>query len=159
MGKSRSGLLAVAVICMFLAIAGTAAAQPPVMGIGETGKTETLEITISGVTKATEWTKTPKEGYEYVLVAIRVTNVAGEKQGISAGDFQFFNEDLGHKDGYSRTTGIKADPKVFYSADVEPGETFEGTLVFAMPKDMQKVEMEYREGYDPKPLLHFAFDK
>jgi hypothetical protein len=144
---------------IFVVFAGPMSAQEAPLGIGETGKTDTLEITITGVTKATEWTKTPKEGYEYVLVAIRVTNVTGEEQGISAGDFQFFNEDLGHKDCYSRTTGVKADPEVFYSGDIPPGETFEGTLVFAMPKTMGQVEMEYREGYAPKPQLLFAFEK
>jgi hypothetical protein len=144
---------------ILVVFAGTASAQDDPLGLGETGKTDTLEITITGVTKATEWTKTPKDGYEYVLVAVRATNISGEEQGINAGDFQFFNEDLGHKDGYSRTTGVKADPKVFYSADIEPGETFEGTIVFAMPKTMRQVEMEYREGYAPKPLLFFAFEK
>ncbi|MFP4483157.1 MAG: DUF4352 domain-containing protein [Thermovirgaceae bacterium] len=151
-----AGLVA---MCVILAVAGTVTAQDAPLGIGETGNAGSFEITITGVSKASEWTKTPDEGYEYVLVAIRATNITGEEQGISAGDFQFFNEDLGHKDGYSRTTGVKADPKVFYSENIPPGETFEGTIVFAMPKDMQKVEMEYREGYAPKPQLVFSFQK
>ncbi|MDP1007709.1 DUF4352 domain-containing protein, partial [Klebsiella pneumoniae] len=77
-----------------------------------------------------------------VLVAVRVTNTTGEEQSISAGDFQFFNDDLGHKDGYSRTTGIKADPKVFYSAHIEPGQSLEGSIAFAIPKTIKQIKMK-----------------
>jgi len=54
-------------MCMFLALAGMAPAQPPVLGIVETGKTEILKITITGVSKATEWTKTPGRGTSMYL--------------------------------------------------------------------------------------------
>lgn len=159
--RKKAKLLCTAIATAFMAVAliGGAAAGNTPLGIGETGNAGSIEITITGVSKATEWTKTPKEGCEYVLVAVRITNTSGEEQGVSANDFQFFNDDLGHKDGYSRTTGVKADPEVFYSAKMAPGETFEGTIVFAMPKTMRQVEMEYREGYAPKPQLTFSFGK
>jgi hypothetical protein len=75
---------------MFLALAGMAPAQPPVLGIVETG------VESHGVDQD------PGKGYEYVLVAISVTNIAGEEHGISAGDFRFFERFSGQPDAVTR---------------------------------------------------------
>ena len=144
---------------VFLSLYGAAMAADSVLGVGEAGKTEELEITITRAFKATDWINSPKEGYEYVVVSIHAKNISSEEKSVSAGDFQFMNEEIGHNECYARSTGVKADPRTFGAETMGPGESFEGSIVFAMPKSMDRVKLNYMEGYNPKPLLVFEFEK
>lgn len=161
-GKSeRTKLISTCVAAVFFALSsfGAAMAADAALGVGEAGKTDELQITITSAFKAADWINSPKEGYEYVVVSIHAKNISSEEKSISAGDFQFMNEEVGHNEGYARSTGVKADPETFGAETIDPGESFEGSIVFAMPKSMNRVELKYMEGYDPKPLLVFEFDK
>ena len=60
--------------------AGQTGAEEKVYSLGEAAKTDELEITITRVEKASEWTKTPPEGYEYAVVFIRAKNISDEAQ-------------------------------------------------------------------------------
>lgn len=157
----RTKLISICIAAAFivLSLSGAAMASDAALGVGETGKTEELEITITSVLKAADWINSPKEGYEYVVVSIHAKNISSEEKGIGAGDFQFMNEEIGHNECYARSTGVKAAPKTFGAEYMDPGESFEGSIVFAMPKSMDRVKLNYMEGYNPKPLLVFEFDK
>jgi hypothetical protein len=125
--------------------------------IGEAGRTDNLEIMITKVEKAAEWINGPPEGREYVVVSFKVTNISKEKQSIGADDFQYVRDESGSRESYARTTGVKADPDTFGATDIEPVESFEGSLVYAMPIDMGHIELHYLESY--KTALKFEFDK
>lgn len=134
-----------------------APAKEQVYPIGETGRTDNLEIMITKVEKAAEWINGPSEGREYVVVSFKVTNISKEKQSIGADDFQYVRDESGSRESYARTTGVKADPDTFGAANIEPGESFEGSLVYAIPIDMGHIELHYLENY--KTALKFEFDK
>jgi hypothetical protein len=132
-------------------------AKEQVYPIGEAGRTDNLEIMITKAEKAAEWINSPAEGREYVVVSFKVTNISKENQSIGADDFQYVRDESGSRESYARTTGVKADPDTFGAADIEPGESFEGSLVYAMPVDMGHIELHYLESY--KTALKFEFDK
>lgn len=132
-------------------------AEEQIYPIGEAGRTDNLEIMITKAEKAAEWINSPAEGREYVVVSFKVTNISKEKQSIGADDFQYVRDESGSRESYARTTGVKADPDTFGAADIEPGESFEGSLVYAMPIDMGHIELHYLESY--KTALKFEFDK
>ena len=132
-------------------------AEEEVYPIGEAGRTDNLEIMITKAEKAAEWINGPPEGREYVVVSFKVTNISKEKQSIGANDFQYVRDESGSRESYARTTGVNADPDTFGGADIEPGESFEGSLVYAMPIDMSHIELHYLESY--RTALKFEFDK
>lgn len=125
--------------------------------IGEAGSTDKLEIMITKVEKAAEWINSPAEGREYVVVSIKVTNITKEEQSIGAGDFQYVRDENGSRESYARTTGVKANPDTFGAADIAAGESFEGSLVYAMPVEMRHIKLHYLENY--QTALRFEFDK
>lgn len=127
--------------------------------IGETGKTDNLEITITKVEKAAEWVNSPAEGNEYVVVAIKVTNISKEEQDIGASDFQYVADESGRRASGESFTGVKADPDTFGAETIAPGDSFEGSLVYSIPIAMNHAELHYIEGYNPEPALKFEFDK
>lgn len=127
--------------------------------IGETGSTDELEIMITKVEKAAEWINGPSQGREYVVVSFKVTNISEEEQSIGADDFQYIIDENGDRESYARTTGVKADPDTFGGESIAPRESFEGSLVYAMPVEMSHIELHYIEGYNINPALKFGFDK
>lgn len=136
--------------------AAEAPATDQVLAVGEAGRTEDLEISITNVQKATEWINSPPEGSEYVVVALKITNISDEEQSVGAGDFQFVNAS-GSREAYTRSTGVKTDPDTFGGTDIAPGESFEGSIVFAIPVEMSNIELHYLESY--QTALRFAFTK
>jgi predicted small lipoprotein YifL len=132
-------------------------AEERVYQIGEAGSTDALEITITKVEKAAEWINSPAEGREYVIVSFRITNLSKEEQSVGAGDFQYVASDTGSRDAFARTTGVEANPDTFGAADIAPGESFEGSLVYAMPVEMSHIELHYIKSYST--ALKFEFDK
>lgn len=139
------------------ASAGQSEAAP--LSVGQTGKTETLAVSVTGVKKATEWINGPAEGREYVVVSLEITNISKEEQSVSANDFQFVSDASGSRESYAASTGVEAEPPVFGGEDIAPGDTFQGSLVFAIPKDMSSVELDYIQSLGAKPDLRFQFGK
>lgn len=129
-----------------------ALANEDFLGIGETGKAKSLEITVTKVATATDWINSPQKGYKYLVVSIHAKNFSSKEKSINVDDFQFMNEDIGHNDGYARSTGVKAEPPVFGGKSIASGETFDGSIVFAVPENMTTMELQYRPGYNPKQL-------
>jgi|GEM_PF-1463717 Telomeric repeat-binding factor 2. len=125
--------------------------------IGETGRTDKLEITVTKTEKATEWINSPPEGREYVIVSFQITNLSEEEQSVGANDFQYVADDTGSRESYVGTTGVKANPDIFGAADIAPGDSFEGSLVYAIPSEMSHVELHYINSYNT--ALKFAFEK
>ncbi|MBU7006556.1 DUF4352 domain-containing protein [Phosphitispora fastidiosa] len=125
--------------------------------IGEPGGTDELEIAVTKAEKAAEWINSPPEGREYVIVSFKVTNISKEEQSIGADDFQYVVGDSGAREAYARTTGVKTDPDTFGAASMAPGESFEGSLVYAMPVEMSHIELHYLKNY--QTALRFEFDK
>lgn len=132
-------------------------AQEQVYQIGEAGRTDTLEIMITKTEKAAKWTKDPPEDREYVVVSFKVTNISAETQSIGASDLQYVRDESGSREAYESWTGVEADPDTFGGTDIEPGESFEGSLVYAMPIEMSHIELHYLKSY--QTALIFEFDK
>lgn len=127
--------------------------------IGETGTTDTFEITVTSATKATEWINSPEAGSEYVVVTIKAKNISKEENSISVSDFQYLNKETGSRQAYARTTGTKTDKATFSAPDIAPGATFEGSIVYAVPVSMNQIELHYIVGKNPTPKLRFEFSK
>lgn len=124
------------------------ATEDRVYSIGEAGRTDNLEIVVTKAEKAVEWINGPPEGHEYVVVSFKITNISEELQSVGANDFQYVRDESGSREAYARTTGVKADPDTFGGVDIEPGESFEGSLVYAMPIGMSNIELHYLENYN-----------
>lgn len=92
-----------------------------------------------------------------MVVSLKITNISNEEQSIGANDFQYVRDESGSRESYARTTGVKADPDTFGGTDIKPGESFEGSLVYAMPIDMGHIELHYLESY--QTALRFEFNK
>lgn len=127
--------------------------------LGVAGRTDTFEMSVTSVVKPTEWTKDPPAGQEYIVVAVQVTNISGEEASISASDFGCVKDESGNRGSWENYTGIKTDPDTFGGADIAPGDTFEGSLIFTIPVDMSVTELHYTKGYALKPNLRFEIRK
>lgn len=127
--------------------------------VGEAGRTDTFEITVTSSGKASEWTKDPPAGMEYIVVAVQVTNISDEEASISASDFGCVKDADGTRASWENYTGIVTDPETFGAADIAPGETFSGSLIFAIPAEMSATELHYTQGFSAEPDLRFAITK
>ncbi|MHB1356805.1 MAG: DUF4352 domain-containing protein [Anaerolineae bacterium] len=127
--------------------------------LGESGRTDTFEITVTSVVKPTEWTKDVPAGHEYIVVTIQVTNITKEEASISASDFGCVKDESGNRGSWENYTGIKTEPDTFGGEDITPGDTFAGSLIFAIPVDMSVTELHYTKGYALKPNLRFEITK
>lgn len=123
--------------------------------LGKPGRTDTFEILVSGVEKATAWSKNPPAGYKYIIVKVQITNISKEEASIGAGDFGCVQDEKGNRASWENYTGIKTDPDTFGSTDIAPGHRFAGSLIFAIPNDMNQTELHYTVGYSLKPDLRF----
>lgn len=139
------------------AAAGQAGEEEKVYHLGEAGKTDELEITVTKVEKAEEWTKTPEEGLEYVVVFIRARNISKEDQSITGNQFGFVRDEKGNRGSYETYTGVPTELDL--SGTMAPGESVEINLIYAMPVDMGSVEFHYTVGYSVNPALRFEFSK
>ena len=118
--------------------------------IGEVGSTDTFEVSITSVYKSTASSSGDEEDEEYVVVVIKVTNISDEEESISSGDFQFVNDKLGHRDAYSPYAGIgiETNPDTFGAENLAPGDTFEGSIIYSIPKSMSRVELHFIPDYN-----------
>jgi hypothetical protein len=129
--------------------------------LGQAGRTDLFEITVTAVAKASYWTKEKKEDEEYVVVSIRVVNISNEENSIGANDFQWVDSQ-GYRNGIEDYSGVKTNesiPAIFGAQWLSPGESFEGSMVYLMPKNMNRIEFHYIKGYTLKPDLQFLFHK
>lgn len=131
-----------------------------VYGLGEYVKTEHYEVAIVKVTKPTKWRDEPEEGKEYVAVEISVKNISDEDGAVSQSEFQYKGEDGKLHGRYPNTfSGFDVEPETFGAEDLEIGQTFNGTIVYLLPKNMTEVELWYRESYTTTPDAAFKFSK
>lgn len=134
--------------------------EEKVYGIGEYAKTGDYEVAIVKVTKPTEWVFEPEEGKEYVAIEISVKNISDEDGSVGQSSFQYKGEDGTLHGRYANTySGFGVEPDTFGAEDIEIGQTFNGTIVYLMPKSMEEVELWYREGYTSTPDITFKFSK
>ena len=129
--------------------------------LGQAGRTDNFEITLTAVAKASYWTKDKKEDEEYVVVAIRVVNISNEEKSIGANDFQWVDSQ-GYRNGIENYSGVKTEesmPDTFGAQTLSPGDSFEGSMVYLIPKSMSRVEFHYLKGYSLKPDLQFLVHK
>lgn len=129
--------------------------------LGQAGRTDIFEITVTAVAKASYWTKEKKEDEEFILVAIRVVNISNEENSIGENDFQWVDSQ-GYRNGIEQYSGVKTDesmPDTFGAKTLSPGESFEGSMVYLMPKNMNRIKFHYIKGYSLKPSLQFLFNK
>lgn len=151
-----------------LAVSGKAEAEAPLeeedgkfLHLGQAGRTDNFEITLTAVAKASYWTKDKKEDEEYVVVAVRVVNIANEEKSIGANDFQWVDS-KGYRHGMEQYSGVETSesmPDTFGAHTLSPGESFEGSIVYLIPKNMSRVEFHYIKGYTIKPDLQFLIHK
>lgn len=128
--------------------------------IGEYAKTEHYEVAIVKVTKPTEWVFEPEEGKEYVAVEISVKNISDEDGSVGQSDFQYVGEDGKLHGRYPNTySGFGVEPATFGAEDLAIGESFNGTIVYLLPKSINEVELWYREGWTATPDAIFKFSK
>ncbi|MFN2238527.1 MAG: DUF4352 domain-containing protein [Thermoanaerobaculia bacterium] len=139
--------------------AEAAPAEAPALQPGEPGRSDPFEIRVMAVEKASGWTREPPADHEYVVVAIQVKNVSNETESIGAGSFGMVQDDSGNRASWEPSTGIKTDPETFGGTDIEPGESFEGSLIFAIPIVMERTELHYTVGYSLEPALRFEIRK
>lgn len=137
------------------AVAPSPAAEAAPVPLGQPGRTDTFEIVVTGVEKPAQFTKDPPAGSEYVVVKMQVKNISGETASIGAGEFGVVRDERGNRASTEPSTGISTDPDTFGSAEIAPGETFAGSLIFAIPAGMAQTELHYTLGYAPKPALRF----
>ncbi|MDD4591005.1 MAG: DUF4352 domain-containing protein [Parabacteroides sp.] len=134
--------------------------EKKVYGVGEYVKTENYEVAIAKVTKPTKWKFEPEEGKEYVAVEISIKNISDEDGSVGQSDFQYVGEDGKLTGRYPNTySGFDVDPDTFGTEDLEIGQTFNGTIVYLMPKSMEEIELWFREGWTESPDAVFKFSK
>lgn len=133
--------------------------EKELLQIGEAGQTDTFEITVTDVQKPDSWVKSLADGREYVIVAIKVKNISQAEESIGVSDFQYVVDDDGDRESYENYSGVKTDPDTFGAASIAPGDTFEGSIVYSMPIDMNQIELHYIKGYTLEPDLAFVFNK
>jgi len=122
--------------------------RPELLSEGQKAVCKDVEITLIGTRKAAEYTKTPDEGKEYVVLKFKVKNTGSEKMyGDVSSDLQWLDTDSGRREGYERTTGVKLDNPE--NSDLAPGQEAEYEAVYMMPKDITEVEFHYVPGYNP----------
>lgn len=129
--------------------------------LGQAGRTDNFEITLTAVAKASYWTKDKKEDEEFVVVAIRVVNISNEEKSIGANDFQWVDSQ-GYRHGIENYSGVETSesmPDTFGAQTLSPGDSFEGSMVYLIPKNMSRIEFHYLKGYSLKPDLQFLFHK
>jgi hypothetical protein len=129
--------------------------------LGQSGRTDIFEITVTAVAKASYWTKDKKEDDEYIVVAVRVLNISNEEKSIGANDFQYVDSQ-GYRHGMEQYSGVETSesmPDTFGAHTLSPGESFEGSIVYLIPKNISRVEYHYIKGYTIKPDLQFVFNK
>jgi hypothetical protein len=139
-------------------VAARAAESSPIK-MGEAAQTDTFKIVVTSVKKATGWTKSPPANFEYVIVALQITNISGKNRSISASDFGCVKDDSGNRASWENYTGVKTDPDTFGAKEIEPGQQFSGSVIFALPIEMKTTELHYTKGYSAKPNLRFEITK
>lgn len=137
--------------------------EEKVYGLGEYAKTEHYEVAVIKVTKGVtnkNVAYTPAEGKEFVAIEISIKNISEEDGSVGAGDFQYIGEDGKLTGRYPNAFfGFGVEPEAFGAKDLEIGQKFNGTIIYEMPKDMNEIELWYREGYTTTPDALFKFTK
>lgn len=118
-------------------------------GIGDAVLSGDLEFTITGVEEGgaelgSEYVSTAAQG-EFLLVHVTVTNTGDEAHYFTGGE-QTLVDDQGrrHETDGAASLYIPGNETLF--ANINPGNTVEGVLVFDLPADAVPVEIEVQGG-------------
>jgi len=106
---------------------------------GETALFGDIEITATDVNR--QYTPTEdryvEQGLEYVVVTVSVKNVGETSNYVSNYDFRLV------ADGESYTANYIQVPNEFDGTTLQPGDTREGAIIFAIPEGSESLSLEY----------------
>jgi hypothetical protein len=124
------------------------------LGIGSTGETDGLKITVNGVKRETGGFFPPKEGMEYLILDLSFENTTDSEQTVSS--LLSFNV----KDGTGQEYSITFGPDIKESPDgtIAPHDTLRGESAFEVPKGATGLVFTYEPFLTGEPIS-FKLDK
>ncbi len=124
----------------------------------ETVTYEDVNYTVTNVKKSagTEY-DTPKDGYEYVVITIKIENNSDEKISYNEYDWKMENSNGQELDC---TYSIDDSDTALDSGDLKSGGNVEGSIVFEEPKDDDGLQLNYYSNYlfDEEPSFTINID-
>lgn len=108
--------------------------------VGDVLKTSNLEITYNecGEYKGYSQYSPPKDGYKYIYIDLAAKNIADSDSYISYFEFNCYADDVAMESHYE-DDGI--------SATLSAGRSTSGKVYFEVPKDAEKIEIEYETDF------------
>lgn len=92
----------------------------------------------------------PKEGYKYISLTFAAINEGNSDEHISYFDFEAY------ADGYSAEQYYGSDNGL--SATLSPGRSTVGDVIFEVPKDAEKIEVEYEVNVFTDKKIKFIYE-
>ena len=115
----------------------------PSNGIGDDVVADDLAIRVNSKRMASVIDKRQaKDGWQFLILDITVENISPKK--VSYYTFHFFVQDE-HGYLFERHWASSSLPNAFESGDLEPGEIYQGGMVFEVPQASTAFEMWYSE--------------
>lgn len=108
------------------------------------------------IAKANMFNDAPAEGKEYVLVTVKVTNIATEDKAENVMMATYIRLTGSRNQQY--TTGQAVAPTPL-EGDVFPNGSVEGQIVFEIPSDESNLMFVLNEGFSLMPPLYVAYDE
>lgn len=109
--------------------------------VGDTLTTENLKITYTACEDYTGYSQyaAPKSGYKVIRLSFNVENVGSSDRFISYFDFDCYADDVAMEAYYSVDDSL--------SATISAGRKASGCVYFEVPKDAEKIEVEYETDF------------
>lgn len=168
MKKLLAVFLAITVICSFAAFAigsnddsasvsqgdgtnnGGTTSGNVIVNVSDVLKTSNLEITYNGCGEYKGYSQysAPKSGYKYIYIDLSAKNIGDTDAYISYFEFNCYADDIAMEAHYE-DDGI--------SATLSAGRSTSGKVYFEVPKDAEKIEIEYETDFwdDQKAIFVF----
>ena len=122
--------------------------RPELLSEGQKAVFKDVEVTLLGSRKATEHTRTPREGEGYIVLKFRIKNLSDEEMyGDKSSDLQWMDKASDRRNGYERTTGVDLNNPE--NKNLASGQEAEFEAVYMVPLNLTEVEFHYVPGYDP----------
>ncbi|MFL5734344.1 MAG: DUF4352 domain-containing protein [Chloroflexia bacterium] len=99
------------------------------LGVGSTGTTGGLKVTVNGVRHSDKGLVPPKAGMEYLVVDVTIENAGDKEAAISS----LLMESLKDGSGQKYTVTIGADAKASADGKIAPGDKSRGETSFEVP--------------------------
>ncbi len=119
--------------------------------IGESARDGKFEFTVKGI-KCNEPSVTDNSGYftktaqgQYCLLTLSVKNIGDQQQYFSQGDQKLLNVSGQQFSVDTSATLTKSNNADIWLAQINPGNSVEGTLVFDLPKDQAPVAAQLHD--------------